>query len=328
MRPQNTILAKSNSIKLNYSFSTRLLLKNERIKMIIYIASYPRSGNSWIQLLIYRNFRRLVSSVYDIGDYPPPHLNYHQIKIRSKDPILWGLRVLLRPKLRKKNLIWNKSIALYREPRLISREIMPVYRFIMPGCLEFLTEENRKRLAAEEEIFFLKTHELPYPKYFEGELVIQPIRNPGAAIWSYYKLMESTRQPGEPHTNLDRAIEGKVLFGSWSDYHKQWTVAASELGDRYLPVSFEWLADNQDECCRKIEKFTGIKYWEREFLTFKKVQQMNPISKREGKAFGWERNYSNEQLHLLYDRHGEMMKKLNYSEPTYHLANLENIQGS
>ncbi len=296
--------------------------------MIIYIASYPRSGNSWIQLLMYRHFRRLVSSVYDVGGYPPPHLNSHQIEIQSEAPNHRSLKVLLRPKLWKKDLIWNKSIALYREPRWKFRLIKPIYRFIMPGCLEFLTEENRKRLAEEEDIFLLKTHELPYPKYFEGELVIQPIRNPGAAIWSYYNLIESTRKPGEDHTSLDDVIEGKLLFGSWSDYHKRWTATASELGDRYLAISFEWLTDNEDECCCKIEKFTGIKYWKRRFLTFKEVQQMNPISKREGKAFGWESNYSNEQLHLLCDCHGEMMKELNYPEPTYHLENLENIQGS
>ena len=291
--------------------------------MIVYIASYPRSGNSWIQRIIYSQFRRLSSSVYPIKNYPPANINDWNVRIQAKAPKPWSIRILLNPKLWKKDLIWNESIAFYNDP-----ERRLIYRFIMPGCLEFLTEENRKRLSEEKEIFFVKTHELPYRKYFEGERVIQPIRNPGASIWSYYNLIEATKQPKEKQTSLTEVIKGNVRFGSWSDYHERWLNVASELGNRYLKIYFEWLKDDQDEACKKIKVITGLKYLKRKFETFEELQKLNPIAKREGKAFGWEKNFSNEQLRLLYDCHGEMMKKLNYPEPIYRLENLENNQGS
>ncbi len=62
-----------------------------------------------------------------------------------------------RPKLRHRNIIlakinnnqkcWNESIAFYNDP-----ERRLTYRFIMPGCLEFLSEDSRKRLSNDEKI--------------------------------------------------------------------------------------------------------------------------------------------------------------------------------
>ncbi|MBR8826708.1 MAG: sulfotransferase domain-containing protein [Gomphosphaeria aponina SAG 52.96 = DSM 107014] len=284
--------------------------------MIVYIASYPRSGNSWIQQLIYYQFRRLISSVYQINDYPPPQLNKWKIRIQSQNPNSGNWLELLKEKVMGNICIWNEFIAVYNEPE---QEINPPeHRFIMPGCLEFLTEENRQKLAAEANVFFVKTHELPYQKYFTGEKVIQPIRNPGAVIWSYFNLIEATKWPGETFKSLMEVIKGNVRFGSWSDYHEKWLQVGEELGDRYLQIPFEWLKEHQDECCYQIEKLTGLKYLKREFITFEAVHKLNPIAKREGKAFGWEKNYSNEELRLLYACHGKMMEQLNYPEPIYH----------
>lgn len=280
--------------------------------MIVYLASYPRSGNSWLQLLIYTQFRRLVSSVYDIGPYPPLHIRDWQITPQPIPPEGYS---------QVSELLWDQAIALYQDPE--SSDKNRRHRMLLPGCLDFLTPENRQKLAAEDEVLIIKTHELPYQKYFPGEIVIQPLRNPGAVIWSYYRLINATRESGEMGTFLNLVILGKVKYGSWSEYHRQWLQARENLQSNYLPVYFEWLQAHQTEFCHKIAQLTGLKYLDREIPAFNKVQQQNPIAKREGKAYGWEKNYTRRELALIYDTHGEMMEKLGYAEPNYQLANKE-----
>ena len=272
--------------------------------MIIYIASYPRSGNSWIQRLIYDQFNRLSSSVYPIANYPPVHLQQQwNIKPQPYPPLNWyGLQ--------KSGLIWHQNIAVchnYNQPQNL-------HRFILPGCLDFLSETRRRKLAKESDIFVIKTHELPYQQYFPGEKIIQPIRHPGAVCWSYYNLIAATKTPTESATKLIDVIQGRVLFGSWSGYHQQWLAVANDLGDNYLPIYYEWLAEHQLDCCQGLEKFMGIPYLDKPLVEFSQLQKMNPISKREGKAVGWEKNYTDQQLNLLYICHGETMKQFKYSE--------------
>ena len=40
---------------------------------------------------------------------------------------------------------------------------------LVPGWLSWLTEDRRRQLAADELIYYLKTHELPFERYFPGE---------------------------------------------------------------------------------------------------------------------------------------------------------------
>lgn len=283
--------------------------------MIVYLASYPRSGNSRIQLLISKRLRKLVSSVYNIGDYPEAHIKKWEIVTQETPPSLEKVDSKWRSQI--PHLIWNKSIALYQDPKLKQKYPNYVSRFILPGCLEFLTPANRKQLAAETEVFVIKTHELPYAEYFSGEKVIQPIRNPGAVIWSYYQIINATKAPGEAITEINDCIVGRVKYGSWSDYHQKWLQASQQLQDNYLPIYFESLVDEESEhqCCQKIASFTGLEYSNREYVSFTEINQKNPIAKREGKAFGWEENFTKKQLKLIYATHSAMMDKLGYEIP-------------
>lgn len=289
--------------------------------MIVYLASYPRSGNSWLQLLIYTQFRKLVSSVYDIGDYPPPHIQDWEITTQATPPSPETITSEWRSHI--PHLLWDQSIALYQDPELKTQYPNHFNRFLWPGCLNFLTPVNREKLAAETEVFFIKTHELPYEEYFPGEIVIQPIRNPGAVIWSYYQLINATKLPTEPVTSISDIILGRVKYGSWSDYHHKWLEAKEKLQNNYLSIYFESLTENEDQFCVKIAEITGVKYLKRKFLRFPEIQPQNPTSKREGKAFGWEKNLTLRELKLIYVTHGEMMDKLSYGQPNYQVANKE-----
>lgn len=270
--------------------------------MIIYIASYPRSGNSWIQGIIHDKFNRLTSSVYSLANYPPINLKQQwEIKRQSYPPFnLYGLKNC--------HLIWHSCTGIYRN----NYEPEYLYRLIMPGCLEFLTEKRRKKLAKEKEVFFIKTHELPYKQYFPGEKIIQPIRHPGSVCWSYYNLISDTKHPQESKTSLTQVIKGQVLFGSWSNYHEQWLSIANTLGEFYVPIYYEYLKENQLDYCQKLENFIGITPLNKSLTEFSELQKLNPISKREGKAYGWQSNYTQQELELLYTCHSETMKKLDY----------------
>ena len=159
--------------------------------MIIYIASYPRSGNSLTQKTITTYFERPITALTPKSKCAEFYANggasfiknwrYNVQPISGNDKI-WQL---LWNKLNKrifKIYDLNKWIALY------DLDVPPYSkncRFLLPGCGNVLTPKNRKLLAADlNSHIFIKTHELPFKNYFEGEYVIQPIRHPGADIWS------------------------------------------------------------------------------------------------------------------------------------------------
>lgn len=267
--------------------------------MIIYIASYPRSGNSWINSLILWNFQYLTSNIYPMKK----SVKYEE----------WHLRAAAKaPTTGQQDLVWNKWTALY-EPPLTPQS---THRFLLPGCKKMLTETNRKQLAQEKEHFFLKTHELPFPHYFEGEYVIQPVRHAGAVLWSYYNFIRDF-QPWYRRRSLTGVIKGKVLFGSWNDYHLCWAQTAAKLGGRYLRIHYEWLGDHQAEACDQLEQLTGLKCFQRASIPFQHFKDSDPMMFREGTTRGWEQHYSKDQLHLVWQMHKEAMQYLGYSEPDY-----------
>jgi hypothetical protein len=171
--------------------------------MLVYIASYPRAGNSLVQQLIHAFFQYPTASVYQSKDHPRYQKNFRYAtnwrmpdEISSKDK--FGRGTIL-DRLAGRGLLWNEWIALY-DRTVPSGE--KNCRYILRGCLRMLTPQRRKRLAAEEAVFFVKTHERPFEHFFEGEYVIQPVRHPGAVFRSYYNL----RRDKDPNRCLDDYI--------------------------------------------------------------------------------------------------------------------------
>ena len=195
--------------------------------MIVYMATYPRSGNSLLQHMIRRNFRHLTS----------------QIKTGIKSPEA-GLRLMRRQDAEielvpaaapvsdwPEAVLWHENLAAYRFPG------GPWRRMLLPGPSELLTEELREALAGEKNVFFLKTHNLPFDRYFEGEFVVQLVRHPGAALWSYFRHQHDFAVPkrkgrlfASPPPTLENVIGGRMRFGSWSNYQELWREAGKRLG--------------------------------------------------------------------------------------------------
>ena len=95
------------------------------------------------------------------------------------------------------NLLWNEAVVLYDQK---VESFKQDCRMLINGCDVALTESNRQQWAQEETVFFVKTHELPFERYFEGEAVIHIVRNPVAVFRSYYFFVKVVEQVPESRT--------------------------------------------------------------------------------------------------------------------------------
>jgi hypothetical protein len=224
-------------------------------------------------------------------------------ELQVKDYPQWGLvkaidRPLADPEIAGLPREW---FGYFTSPTLPGR---PTIRMVMSGCKDFLVESVRRRLAEQDTVYFIKTHLPPYPQYFEGEFVIQPVRHAGAAIWSYYHLLNAKRAGS---VRLDQVIDGACQFGSWSDYLKRWNVAMRVLRDRLLRVRYESLFDAayMESVVAQIGKMTSIAPLEASLPRFEELHALHPNHFRKGDANEWRNGLSAKQLKRLWRMHGD-----------------------
>ena len=291
--------------------------------MIIYIASYPRSGNSLTQRTIITYFERPITALNhksrkaeffaNGGAYFVKNWRYN-VQPNSGNKQIWQI---LWDKLNNrifKIYDLNKWIALY------DLDVPPYNkncRYLLPGCKNVLTPKNRKLLAADlNSHIFIKTHELPFKNYFEGEYVIQPIRHPGAVLWSYFNLIKANYKGRYDNTaaiTLEKVIRGRTNAGSWSNYHQIWSQAIPLLNGRFIRIPFEDLLSDPFTACDQISATIGLGYNpDNKMPSFEELHKKAPHHFRAGKATGWKENFTFDQIQLLEKLHGETMQELGY----------------
>lgn len=278
--------------------------------MLYYVASYPRSGNIWVLSLIRYQFLLRSSSVYG---YDSPGVSSRK----------WLLEMLERHKGMAEFPRSNPVERLLRRDPLLGRWVYYWWpsepgvkkKVLVPGLGRLLQRTRiRRRLAAEGDPVILKTHDLPHPAFFDGEHVIQIVRNPGACLWSYFNY---TRDYENRRPSLSSLIDGRYGAGDWSGYHRAWLRAVETMRERYLVVRYEDLFGHELDFCRRLEAFWGFPILSRQVRSFEFLHQWNPRQVRSGQPGGWEGNYSRRQLRDLWSRHGEIMAHFGYSEPEY-----------
>ncbi|MDH5505839.1 MAG: sulfotransferase domain-containing protein [Anaerolineae bacterium] len=274
--------------------------------MIFYIASYPRSGNTWVRGFIGSQFGRLPAAVHG------PRRNGRRLEewvhwasvaynLRVTYPITGELASILDIDLPQH---WFAAYWFEGE------KDNPHFTLV-PGFETDLSDGVRQKLCTSQEKLFFKTHSRPFPHYFPGEFVIQVVRHPGASLWSYYNFMCDIR--GSDLT-LDDIILGKVNFGRWDDYHLAWTKSSKILGSRYLQVKYEDLFGQELAFCQRLSEFLGLPIINDVFKSFEESKKMRPLLAREGKPTGWHSHYSPVQLDALFQEHGNLMKILGYDQ--------------
>jgi hypothetical protein len=78
---------------------------------------------------------------------------------------------------------------------------------------------------------------------------------------------------------------------------------------------YEDLFDKEVEFCERIQPFLNLSVKSTELRSFEFYHKFRPTLTREGKANGWEKNYSKKQLILLWQTHGAVAKQFGYQEP-------------
>ncbi|XP_012714622.2 sulfotransferase 2B1 isoform X2 [Fundulus heteroclitus] len=86
--------------------------------------------------------------------------------------------------------------------------------------------------------------------------VIYVMRNPkDVLVSSYYfhKMAEFLEDPGTFDEFMEKFLQGRVLFGKWTEHVKSWRHA--ELGDRILFITYEEMVQDLPASIRRISDF-------------------------------------------------------------------------
>uniref|UniRef100_A0A668T4B3 Sulfotransferase n=1 Tax=Oreochromis aureus TaxID=47969 RepID=A0A668T4B3_OREAU len=149
--------------------------------------------------------------------------------------------------------------------------------------------------------------------------VIYVMRNPkDIMVSSYYfhQMAGCLEDPGTFEEFMDKFLEGKVMFGKWTDHVKSWR--NSELGDRIMYITYEEMVEDLPASLRHISDFLGCNLTEEviqkiaEHCSFKSMQNNNMSNfslmpkvcmdsdkspfLRKGIAGDWKNHFSSEQL--------------------------------
>jgi hypothetical protein len=285
--------------------------------MIIYISSYPRSGSSLMQQIVNNFFEKpwtevdsTKRSLEKITGVP----NYFE-NWRYDPQVLSPSNSLLSNYWHKLNRNFLQIYSLDKWIALYDLAIPPYTkdcRYLLPGCKDVLTPKNRQKLAAEKTYFLVKTHHLPYDRYFENEYVIQIVRHPGQVFLSYLNFVK-TYNPNINKT-LDEVIKGQVPYGSWSQWHQAWEKAFSQLENRFLKLKFEdVILTEKSEICQQIKNIINLDYNQnKQEPSFEELRRNYPKYYKEGTRDRWQEKYNQKQLNLIKVLHGDTMKELDY----------------
>lgn len=287
--------------------------------MIIYLSSYPRSGNSVMQNLISNYFERPITGVE-----PPSKLlrtrstenwRYKDHPLPESNEDLWKLSSQLSKRINSR--LNRKIFKIYDlSSWLVSYDLkVPPYtkncQTLLPGCQHILTPKNRQRLAEDHNSFFIKKHSFPYEEYFDGEYIIQAVRHPENVFESYLSfLAKSTKYV----KTMDDVIRGEgIPFGSWSTWHKTWEQSIPDLEGKFIRFCFEDILKNSFQVCDQIKALTGLDYNPDASLdNFSELSKRDPKYYRSGKLTANESKYTVDQMRLIRELHGDMMQKLGY----------------
>jgi len=249
---------------------------------IVYLASYPRSGNTWLRNLIEFYFDRKVSSLY----------------VEGTDNLAW--------KVNDQNNIFFE----YRN----GHWPIKTRKTLLNGIGEIFNNDLRNLLANLNDHFFIKTHELPYEQFMPEEALVYIVRHPAASIWSYYNYLRD-HEVGFENLTLDDVIWGRVPFGSWSAHVEAYLKVEETLSSRFLLISYEILSKSENTQCQRLSQLTGLprRGFIGTFPSFEHWHQQSPQFYRQGETNDLlSRFFSVEQRALINQLHGETARKLGY----------------
>jgi hypothetical protein len=258
--------------------------------VIVYLATYPRSGHALTRGLIYRNFGLLVANGYpEVRTPAKPKLHLSAAPERHPD---------FPP-----GLAWGDWTLVYRSPHTRT-----MHRLLDNDAHRRLTPELRAELAAEANLFFVKTHEPPLASYLPGETAIQMVRHPGGACASYLHMLMNFHP--DKVISLSEILRGVgVPGGGWSSYHHAWRAASLPV----LRLRYEDLLVDQAPAVRAMARFLGVDLqgdviqW-----TLEEARAANPKRNPGAGLDGWRKDFSQDDFAILRHLHGSVAAQFGY----------------
>jgi len=291
--------------------------------MIIYIASYPRSGNTWCRNLLFENFGLVSSSLYS-GEFEASYYMeeenilenwhdwvHHHAQLLTMLPGMSDAELIARlDREQEFKRIWARSVEL--DEGQTSQQATCLHK----GCLPMLTiPDLRRYLSLKSELYIIKTHHLPFDHYFAGEKVIQVVRHPGPVLRSYATYLDKR---GKTFTHR-QLILGWLKFGDWSKYHRAWQQTAAELGgNRFLQIRFETMKADILAVLQQLQTFLQVPLIEKEVRSFSAYQVKNPDFYAYGSSTDWQTAFTRLERMLFALRHGRMMVEMGYEKSWLH----------
>ena len=272
--------------------------------MLIWLISYPRSGNSWMQEII----------KYKFGYLPTYSIPRHTAKEFSDKFPEWNIR---REVLTDKDFSINRQslhssntrIYHYNSPYLKDNESL---QLIIPKISDYRISSFRKQLASGKNPYFLKGHILRHwSKLFPGEYIILMIRHPGASLWSLYNFLLSKNEMSSGLT-IEEAIEGKTRFKSWSCFYNEWSEIIERTSVQTILIRYEDLQNDFKGCCNNLESFLGLKLLTNTIPKFRDLHIKDPIMFRSGDPDEWKNKLNEEQRRMLFKLHWDTMRMFGY----------------
>lgn len=254
--------------------------------MIVYVATYPRSGSGVLTRAIYLNFGHVTADGYGRVSSLDPMLDAHVC-----DHPVHGFA---------DDLWWPEWMHTYTGPDGVRR------RMVGPPALKRLKPEARERLAADPCLYFVKTHEPPFARWFEGEKVIRMVRHPAAAIASHFELEK--RFASDNARELERLIRGDCIGGDWSKYQRAWRDADLPA----LSFSYEAAFADQARVVREIAGFLSLPLGPVIVETLDQAHARNPARNPGRGLNGWRSVLSPDDVGLIRNLHGETAFELGY----------------
>lgn len=254
--------------------------------MIVYVATYPRSGSGVLRRAIYLNFGHWTADGYGQASALEPELDAHPAPhpVNGFPEGLW----------------WPQWMYAYTGLDGVRR------RLVGPPALSRLDAKARRLLAADPCLYFVKTHEPPFSEWYPGERAVRMVRDPRAAIASHYE-MEKRFASGKSRS-LDRLIRGDCIGGDWSDYHRAWRDAAVEQ----LVFSYEAAFADQTRVVRDIGDFLSLPLDQVVVETLAQAHARNPARNPGRGLDGWREVLSAKEAELIRSLHGEVAADMGY----------------
>ena len=276
---------------------------------IVWLASYPKSGNTWMRAFLHNLF---------LNEARPIDVNRMQGDILQSDGALMWFQMVDKRPLEE----WTSADVAAMRPK--------VCELIARG---------------QKGSIFCKTHNALMTVHGHWTInlgvtsgAIYMVRNPldvaastadfmGTSLDQAIELMgtDFLETPHDPtHNNVS------IISGSWSQHVESWTGRANE---RLHVVRYEDMLEKPSLTFGGVARFLGLKPSRQRLLrairnsSFRTMQSQEAVGGfkersehqrrffRRGKAGGWKEELSERQIQRICEAHGEQMRRFGYLSP-------------